>query len=461
VSIRAVYAGLLAWMAMLCVSLSICGDAGTGQGSTPGGMWIPWWGQQTECRLARGISTLHYGGGNDIPTAMMDLKTWDPDPGMSVRGISTLHYGVGNDISTASMRAVNTGQRYVSTSEVQAAQQMYDVLDTGQLYESTSGVQAAQQTYDVLDTGQLYESTSGVQAAQQMYEVLDTGQLYKCTSAVQEADQLYEVWDMGVVIQKRQLYRPPHHKQLPKSPQQKQLSRPPDQRQLSRPPQQKHSTPPPWSLCVTTPPPWCMEAEVPELGQMHESNTELWDTGQKAHKDKHARSEFIVKSAFFGWCTFRGTNAEGKTSTWRGPASQDMIGLYGVHQQREEHGHLGQLGAGHAHHQQVRQVVLPSGRPPEEVSGSEKAPGYDEVCSCDDSSGNGCKDVNNDITQKSSFRNKYEQKLSVLEGGGTSLVVKCRLHEKQNKSSAAFHLGSPRGEKSGQAQALWLAGRHI
>merc|ERR1719318_2087912 len=286
---------------------------------------------------------------------------------------------------------------------------------------------------------------------------------------------------MGVVIQKRQLHRPPHQKQLSKSPQQgqlsrpshqKQLSRPPDQRQFSRPPrkrqlcrtpQQKHSTPttwslcvmrpptwslcvtrpPTWSLCVTTPPTWSlcvtrpptwplcvvtpplwfMKVEVPELGQMHESSTDLWDTGQKA--------------------------------------SQDKIGLYGVHQQREEHGHLGQLGAGHAHHQQVRQVVLPSGRPPEEVSGREKAPGYDEVFSCDDSSGNGCKDENNDITQKSSFRNKYEQKLSVLEGGGTSLVVKCRLHEKQNKSSAAFHLGSPRGEKSEQAQALWLAGRHI
>ena len=65
------------------------------------------------------------------------------------------------------------------------------------------------------------------------------------------------------------------------------------------------------------------------------------------------------------------------------------------------------------------------------------------------------------IALRNSFRNRYEQNPSVLEGEGASLVVQGRRHAGQNKSIAAFHLGSPRGENSGQAQALWLAGRQI
>ena len=93
-----------------------------------------------------------------------------------------------------------------------------------------------------------------------------------------------------------------------------------------------------------------------------------------------------------------------------------MMGHDGVHQQRGEHDHLGQLGAGHAHQQQVRHVVLQTGRPPEEVSGSENVHGYEEVSGSDDGSRNEDKDVYDKITQKSSGRTRYQHKLSVLEG---------------------------------------------
>ena len=41
-------------------------------------------------------------------------------------------------------------------------------------------------------------------------------------------------------------------------------------------------------------------------------------------------------------------------------------------------------------------------------------------------------DVYDNIALEISFRTKYEQKPSVLEGGGASLVVKCRFCAKQN-----------------------------
>ena len=251
------------------------------------------------------------------------------------------------------------------------------MLDTGQLYESSSEVQDAERLYEVWDTGQLYESTSEVQDAEQMYEVLDTGQQYMITVEI-GGQRCHKNTKLGT---------------------------------------------------------WFMEVEVPELRQMYESNREVWNTEQKADIDKYARAESSINSssnsAFFDWCTsVRGTNAAGKTLFWGDPASQDMLGRDDVCQQRGEHDHLGQLGAGHVHHLQVRQVVRHTGRPPEVVSRSEHVPGHEEVCGCDESTGKEDKDVNDDIAQKISFRDKYEQK--VLEGGGASLVVKCRLPEKQN-----------------------------
>ena len=65
VSIRAVYTELLALMAMLCISE----DADTAQVSNPGSMQIPWWGQQTEWRLAGGyqLCTMVRGAISSLP----------------------------------------------------------------------------------------------------------------------------------------------------------------------------------------------------------------------------------------------------------------------------------------------------------------------------------------------------------------------------------------------------------
>ena len=49
---------------------------------------------------------------------------------------------------------------------------------------------------------------------------------------------------------------------------------------------------------------------------------------------------------------------------------------------------------------------------------------------------------------------------SIVFGQAESLVVQGRRHAGQNKPIAAFHLGSPRWEKFGQVQALWLASAH-
>ena len=139
---------------------------------------------------------------------------------------------------------------------------------------------------------------------------MDTGQHY-----LEEAEQLYKVWDMGIVIQQRQLYRPPdqkqpsrppqqmqlsrppHQRQLPRPPQQRQLSRPPQQRQLPRPPQQRqlHRTPQyrdtgqPYLKRAMVESPglsdttevvgeaWFMKVEAPELRQIYESTSEVQD----------------------------------------------------------------------------------------------------------------------------------------------------------------------------------------
>ena len=44
-----------------------------------------------------------------------------------------------------------------------------------------------------------------------------------------------------------------------------------------------------------------MEAEVPELRQMHNINEEVWDTAQLAHMNKHNEvdHEMIGEAAFF------------------------------------------------------------------------------------------------------------------------------------------------------------------
>ena len=78
-------------------------------------------------------------------------------------------------------------------------------------------------------------------------------------------------------------------------------------------------------------------------------------------------------------------------------------------QQYEERKHQ----AGHVHQHLRHPHLLQAGRPPEGSSGFENK--YD------------------DIGLKISFRNRFEQNPSVLDGGGASLVVRCRLQEERNK----------------------------
>ena len=54
-----------------------------------------------------------------------------------------------------------------------------------------------------------------------------------------------------------------------------------------------------------------------------------------------------------------------------------------------------------------------------------KAPGYED--------GSCGIHIDDAIALKTRFRDMYEQKHYVLEGGGASLVVKCRLHARQKK----------------------------
>jgi hypothetical protein len=224
VFIRGVYAGVLACMAMLCIS----GDAGTAQGSNHGGIQIPWWGQQTEWRLARGISTLHYGTGNDIPAAVMEtvmlsnrlamFQEWDPGVTFSVgeKKMQEVQYigyrGQGFTISVGEkkmqedqhignrgqrinwMRILDTGQQGVEMVVVEGQQQGINTVDEMYKYESTDegyvrqGIMEYMIKVVMLDTGQLYESTT---------EACDTGQMYESTMEVRDAGQLYEVWDTG------------------------------------------------------------------------------------------------------------------------------------------------------------------------------------------------------------------------------------------------------------------------
>ena len=102
--ITGVCAALIAWMAIIWIS----GDAGTALQTKHGGLQGPWWGS-TQGMLARGISTLNYGMGNDIPTDMVEeimpdiqlMRFQEWDPGVLARGMSTLNYGLGTDITTA------------------------------------------------------------------------------------------------------------------------------------------------------------------------------------------------------------------------------------------------------------------------------------------------------------------------------------------------------------------------
>ena len=222
-----------------------------------------------------------------------------------------------------------------------------------------------------------------------------------------------------------------------------------------------------------------MEVEVPELSvphlrvsnteewdtvqqslgskQMYKIDKEVWNTGQQTHMDEHteANHELVDGTAFFGWCTiFLGTNAGDGALNKEVHASQDMRAHDGPKQQHDFRGLLGadrgrpqrgesqhltrQAGhrvgqrAGYAHHHQAHQVIRQTDRSPEDVHGNEDVPGCEEVAGCDNSSGSEDRDLHDDIALKSSFRNRYEQKSSVLEGGGASLGVKCRLHVKQN-----------------------------
>ena len=93
-----VCAALIAWMAIIWIS----GDAGTALQTKHGGLQGPWWGS------TQGISTLNYGMGNDIPTAMVEekmpdiqlMRSQEWDPGVLARGMSTLNYGLETDITT-------------------------------------------------------------------------------------------------------------------------------------------------------------------------------------------------------------------------------------------------------------------------------------------------------------------------------------------------------------------------
>jgi hypothetical protein len=196
------------------------------------------------------------------------------------------------------------------------------------------------------------------------------------------------------------------------------------------------------------------EDEIPGIRQQYENNTVVWDTGQQAHMDQIARvdQDTVDQSASFGWCTnVRGTDAEGDATSLENYASQEMVGHGGQyhrqhqagqrphhhqggghggrHQQEARHSHLQQQGghsllprpageqteqqAGRGHCQQRHPLLSQAGRPPEGSSGSEYK--YD------------------DIGLKISFRNRFEQNPSVLDGGGASLVVRCRLQEERNK----------------------------
>jgi hypothetical protein len=195
------------------------------------------------------------------------------------------------------------------------------------------------------------------------------------------------------------------------------------------------------------------EDEIPGIRQLYENNTVVWDTGQQAHMDQIGRVEhdMVDQSASFGWCrNVRGTDAEGDATSLEDYASQEMVehgrqyqqqhrarqrphhhqeGGHGVHHQREAlHGHLQQQGghnllprpaghqpeqqAGRDHYQQRHSLLSQAGRPPD--------------------GGYGYEDKYDDINLKFSCRNKCEQKLSVLGGGGASLIGRCRLHGRLN-----------------------------
>jgi hypothetical protein len=193
--------------------------------------------------------------------------------------------------------------------------------------------------------------------------------------------------------------------------------------------------------------PWWGSA-TPGVLAMVENNTVVWGTGQIARVEQN----MVDQSASFGWCTNdRGTDAEDDATSMKIYASQDMVGHGGQyhqqhqagqrphhhqegghgghHQQEACHSHPQQQGghsflprpaghqpeqqAGRGHCQHLRnQHMLQAGRPPEGSSGFENK--YD------------------DIGLKNSFRNRYEQNTSVLDGGRASLVVRCRLQEERN-----------------------------
>ena len=178
------------------------------------------------------------------------------------------------------------------------------------------------------------------------------------------------------------------------------------------------------------------EDKAPGVRLLYGNNMVVWDTGQRTHRAQPAKVEqnMIDQSAFFGWCTdVRGTNAgvdameliEYESQKFLSQSSQcfrQQQAGQNHNQQHEERDHQGEPAGqssqhkhqvGHVHQHLRHPHLLQAGRPPEGSSGFENK--YD------------------DIGLKISFRNRFEQNTSVLDGGGASLVVRCRLQEEPNK----------------------------
>jgi hypothetical protein len=196
------------------------------------------------------------------------------------------------------------------------------------------------------------------------------------------------------------------------------------------------------------------EDEIPGIRQLYENNTVVWDTGQQAHMDQIGRVEhdMVDQSASFGWCrNVRGTDAEGDATSLEDYASQEMVGHGRQYQQQhragqrphhhQEGGHGGhyQLEAHHGHlHQQGGHSLLPrpAGHQLEQQAGRGHCQQHHPLLGLagrPPEGGYGCDDEYDDISLRISFRNRFEQNPSVLDGGGASLVVRCRLHEERNK----------------------------
>ena len=185
--------------------------------------------------------------------------------------------------------------------------------------------------------------------------------------------------------------------------------------------------------------------EIPRVRQLYEINTVVWDTGQQAQ-------DMGDQSASFGWCTyFRGTDVEGDAPSLEDYASQEMLGHRRQYRQQQPAGqcpHHHQEGGHGGHHQREAShghppkqggnnlLLQPAGHQPDQEAAGGQDQQHHPPLSQDGRPPEGGavhEDKHDDISLKSSFRNKYEQNPSVLDGGGASLVVRCRLQEERNK----------------------------